>query len=36
MFKTASVYGFVIWVSAWKAKEARLPQKEMHFHRQQQ
>lgn len=36
MLKTASVYGFVIWVSAWKAKNARLPQKEVHFLRQSQ
>lgn len=36
ILKTASVYGFVIWVSAWKAKNARLPEKEMHIHRQSQ
>lgn len=36
MCKTASIYGFVIWVSAWKDKNDRLPQKEMHFHRQRQ
>lgn len=36
ILKTASAFGFVIWVSAWKAKNARLPWKEMHFHGQSQ